>query len=364
MSRLYKILALALCVFALVCVSAGCIQIIQEPKTTDAPEDTEAPVSKDYDKNLLGDWYGVFAVTDAEGSFKGNAGIANDCVMRVALDENGAGSAYIVVNTVGVLLKNCTAAGVGEEVRLEGDFNGARVEWSLVERGPKLVLNEVVGSGSDYMIIEMSLRHCGEEWTGDRVPEGRAYTEKYGFGGLVEAFGGSKAALPAVSGEGVNLRLSENEIKPDDNTEPSFDDPDRTVSADGAFSVRLPEGFTVVRDDGEEFEIADHGAGVNSVRYKIGSNDADPLDRAVVFADSVGVSRYYHYTVDGFDCYAVAYNSNTPDLGGMIVIYGVREGRSLDITIIVDQGIIPDASTLLTEDTGIFEAVVLGIMIK
>ena len=177
MSRLYKIIALALCVFALVCVSAGCIQIIQEPKTTDAPGDTEAPVSEGYDKNLLGDWYGVFTVTDAEGSYKGNAGIANDCVMRVALDENGAGSAYIVVNTVGELLKDCTAVGVGAEVRLKGVFNGADVSWSLVERGPKLVLNEVIGGRTDYMIIEMSFRHCGEEWTGDRVPEGCAYTE-------------------------------------------------------------------------------------------------------------------------------------------------------------------------------------------
>lgn len=346
--------ALILAAAVLLSLFAACGKKEEEPQNNAA----------EYSRDLLGDWYGVFKITESGGKYKDNSGITNDCVMRAAATDGNTGVCYLVINGVGdKLLRECVATFGEDEIVLKGTVEGEKIDdWTFRRLGDKLSMSAVFGTSTDYMKIEITLRHCGDEWSGDVVPAGYEYTLKYGFRSLVTVMGGDPAKLPQLSGKNLNLRLTTDEIVPggSGSTRPSFDDPDRIISANGFFSIRLPEGFAVVRNDAQGFEIANESAGVNAVRYDVYTSNEDALARLIREAGDSGI-RFYHYTVDGYDCYASVMND--VGFGSDIVLFGDDgSGRMLEIHFCMD-GDTEAARAMLESDPALYYTAVLSTMV-
>ena len=324
MKKTIRIAAIVSALLILASCAAGC-----KKHKPEEPEVTPAPVME---FSLVGDWYGVFSITDADGKYRDNSGIMNDCVMRLSPGENGAGSCYIAVNGIGELFTGCSAEAFEDGVLLTGKVGGSPVSWRLIKRGAKLTMSEIFGAGSDYMRIELIMKHCGDEWSGAPIPEGYEYTLQHGFGSLVEAMGGSKAKLPAVSAEGANLRLSEDEDPgPAEPDGPRFNDEGRTVSSNGCFSAALPEGFTVTEDGTQGFTVANEEKGVR-ITYTVYVSNEDPLKK---LADSKLDPAFpnisvFHFVISGFDCYAAPCEAESGS-GSELVLYGTDGSNMLEI---------------------------------
>ncbi len=349
MKKTIKITTLFAVLLLVVSLASGCIK----PK----PAETDPTPMPGVEAALLGDWFGVFSVTDADGKYKDNSGLTNDCVMRLSPD-----GCYIVVNGIGELFTECSAAASEDGVLLTGKIGGSPVSWRLIKRGAKLTLSEIYGAGSDYMRIELIMKHCGDEWSGSPIPAGYEYTVKHGFGALVEAMGGNKAKLPAVDAEGVNLRLSEDEDQGwTEPADPRFNDEGRTVSSNGCFSVLLPEGFTVVSDSTQGFTAANEAKGVRAVSYTVYVSNEDPLKKLISIGVDPSDPQIYHFVIDGFDCFAAPRTmENVP--GSELLLFGSDGRNMLEIHYSVDS----DASELTRmleyapED---FSACVLGLLV-
>ncbi len=352
-----KLTALILALAALISLLAAC--------SCGTKEEEQQSAVPEYSRDLLGDWYGVFAVTESGGIYRDNAGITNDCVMRAAVTDGNTGVCYLVINGVGdKLLKDCAATFGEDTIVLKGTVEGKKIDdWTFRRLGDKLSMSAVFGDSTDYMKLDITLRHCGDEWSGDIIPAGYEYTLKYGFRSLVTVMGGDPAKLPQLSGKNLNLRLTTDEAVPggSGSTRPSFDDPDRIISANGFFSIRLPEGFAVVRNDAQGFEIANEAQGVNSVTYDAYTSNEDALARLIREAGETGI-RFWHYTVDGYDCYAAVMKD--VGFGSDIVLFGDDgSGRMLEIHYRID-GDTESAEAMLGQDPGLYYSAVLSAMVR
>ena len=369
MKKLFKITAFALLAVMTAAVCAGCIKINYPTEPTDAPTDvpTDAPALTDepvsFDGRLPGDWYGVFVIVDAEGKYAENKGVENDCALRLDVKEDGNGTAYLAVNGMGVLLENCGLSARDKDVTLKGTVGGRDIEWKLVLVGERLLLSETYGEGADTMKVEITLMHCGEEWTGLPIPQGYEFTQLYGFGGVIEAFGGDPAKLPAPEGEGVNLRYTTDEWNGVSEPEtPAFDDEGRTVSANGIFSLDVPDGFKITRDDDYAVSLKCEKAGVREVIFYMYYSDLDPLE--TVLGEEYGADTFMHYEIDGFDCYAVVYGLSDEEGGGArLFLLGMKDGAMLEVHYDID-GSTDDLLEILKSDPGYFETLVLGALFE
>ena len=331
-------------------VLAGC-----KKKPEEQPQETE------FSRDLLGDWFGILSVTDSGGKYRDNNGITNDCVMRSAATDGNTGVCYLVVNGIGDgILKDCAATFEEDSILLNGTIGGVQIEnWVFRRHGDKLELSSVFGNSTDYMKIEIVLRHCGAAWNGDKVPEGYDYTLRNGFGSLVTVMGGDPAKLPQLNGKDLNLRLSTDEIVTVDGGTAKFDDPDRVISANGQFSVRLPEGFSVVQNDSEGFAIANESAGVRLVTYESYTSNEEAFDRLYREAGHGG-SKLYHYTIDGYNCFAAIMKDES--YGYEIILFGDDgDGHMLEIHYHMD--CTPsEAEHMLEHEPANYYSVVLGLL--
>ena len=359
MKKIVKILAFIAAIAMLTC-SFACT----EDKPQPVPVNTQEPVPAAFDRALLGDWYGVFAVSEAVGKYAPNLGISNDCALRMALGENGTGSCYCVINGIGEgLFKDCTATADGEGVTVAGTVAGENAEWrfnAMREADSRLSVlyaSGVYGGGSDFMRISFTLRHCGDEWPEGVRPEGLDYTREYGFGGLVETFGGSLANVPAIEGEGVNLRLTTDEAHAA--PVPAFDGEGRIISISGNFSVELPEGFELVRNDRSFFAVGNDDVTIN---YAFMESNQAPLEALAANMNGEAHDDVFHYDIDGWDCYATVTASGS---GSTFILFGSKEpGRLLWISMAT--GLEPgELSAQLSGRTPeYFEQAVLGLLVR
>ena len=353
MKKIIRLTAGFITILMLAAFAAGCTK----PK----PEEPEPTGIPGIEQSLIGDWYGVFSVTDADGKYRDNSGLMNDCVMRLATGENGSGSCYIAVNGMGELFDECSAEAAEEGVLLTGKIAGSPVSWRLIRRGAKLTLSEIYGAGTDYMRIELILKHCGEEWSGSPIPAGYEYTVKHGFGSLVEAMGGDKSKLPVITGEGVNLRLSEDVESADaEPEEPRFNDEGRCVSSNGCFSVALPEGFSVTYDGTDGLRAANAPKGVKEVSWSVYVSNEDPLKKLINLDPESAESSLYHFVIDGFDCYASP--MALAEGGSELVLLGTDGANMLEIHYAVDTDE-AGLAEMLRDDPAFFNACVLGLLV-
>lgn len=349
MKKHIRITALLAAMLMLLALASGC----KKHKPAE-PDDTPVP---GMEFSLLGDWYGVFSITDADGKYSDNSGIVNDCVMRLA-----DGSCYLVVNGIGELFTECSAAPSDDGVLLTGKIGESPVSWHLIKRGTKLTLSEIFGAGSDYMRVELILKHCGDEWSGSPIPAGYDYTVRHGFGSLVEAMGGDKAKLPAIDDSSANLRLStdtdQGYSEPED---PRFNDEGRTVSSNGCFSVALPEGFIVTDDGTQGFTVANEANGVKKIVYSVYISNEDPLKKLASLELDPGDPRIFHFVIDGFDCFASP-RTVEDGAGSELVLFGTDGSNMLEIHFVTD-GDAESLCRMLEEAPEAFNACVLGLLV-
>lgn len=357
MKKTVRILAFAL-VAVMAAAAAGCIRI-----NYPAPDESEKPTSAppvSFDKTLIGDWYGVFSVTEAAGKYAANAGTDNDCAMRLALGEDGRGSAYIAVNTVGELFETCTAEASEGGVKLTGKVGGMEVEWKLTLLGKRLRLSEAYGEGGDTMNVEMVLMHCGDEWTGAPIPAGYAFTNEYGFGNVIESMGGDLKKLPEITDKDANLRYTSDEWNGiPEPPEPAFDDEGRTVSSNGVFSLIVPEGFKVTRDDDYAISFKNDGKGVTEVIFYLYLTNDDPLTVLLDPENGFSDESFYHFTIDGFDCYGSATDTEN---GSRLMILGGDGKHMLEIHFDYT-GTAAELKEFIRTEPELFDVLVLGALI-
>lgn len=350
--RIFALLAAAL----MLCVFAGCTQPFEEPEDNGEPEPTGA--AAEFDRELLGDWYGVFTVSEAAGRFAENAGVTNDCAMRVALGADGKGVCYCVINGLGDgLFENCSAEADGAGLNIKGSIEGGDVDWRFDLLGGVLSLSGLYAVEGDYMRVGFTLRHCGAEWSGSPIPAGYQYTAENGFGGIVALMGGSREKLPEIAEEGVNLRLSE---EAQSANAADFNDPGRTVSANGLFSVVLPKGFEVTTDSNTRFEIK-NGDTNAVIRYGVEASDKAPMEALLPFMQGGDHDDIFHYSIDGYDCFATVCEGEE---GAELVLFGQRDAGEL-LHIVMNCGLsAEDTVNAVDSLPEFFAQAVLGLLVK
>ena len=306
---------------------------------TDEPEilipspapSTEVPAAE-FDRGVIGDWYGIFSVGDAGGKYGPNSGKANDCAVRLALNDYGEGPFYCVINGLGDgYFADCRAYADKTGVVVQGTVGGERVDWRFDMLGGKLSLSELYGGGDDYMRVEIVLRHCGDDWSADaRRPAGLDHVTENGFYGVVAQMGGDPANMPAVSGEGLNLRLTTDEKQ---TFGPEFDADGRTISQNGHFSIVMPEGFSVL-SDGELFAITSRDGRVRIVYYLEQSEKA-PLEALTEHMQGLGHDDIYRYDIDGYDCYATVVRGD--NASNVVLIGNKNPGTLLKVNLLLSE---------------------------
>ena len=323
---------------------------------------SQKPVSN---AELNGDWYGIFTIVDAGGKYEPNRGVTNDCVMRVACPETGEGTFYLVVNAIGELFDSDrsakaeprTAAIEGNTLTISGSIAGVHVDWKFTEDGGRMICSEVFGS-DDFMRVEMVMRHCGDEWSGDRIPESYEYTCEHGFGGVVNLMGGETSMLPTLSGEGLNLHLSD---KPQEEVpQDEFDAEGRTISDSGRFSIVLPEGYTAVPL--REYDLAiENDTKQASIYYNSFSSEEDPLNEMTIAAGNGFFGEVNHNVICEFDCYTTVVREAGG--GSRIILFGKNGKTMISVVCLTQDDVLTTLRTLNNENSD-FGVAVLNMLVK
>lgn len=329
---------LALALF--ICAFAGC-SIFNKPSGDPEPisipttEPTGVPTALENSvlEAFIGDWYGVYSVTEARGIYAPNAYVSNDCAMRVAVDNFGRGGVFLQVNGMGRdavsgssnVFALCNARVAGDTIALEGMVNRFPVEWEFKLQDGQLMLTEVYGDVDNYMRIEIALARPDELVQSSVVPEGLDYLIEHGFVGAVDLLGGSSDDLPQiVVPEGCDPHIRFTSSDPNATELPA---PDGTVmSADGHIMVSLPEGYEVVENTVMDFVVACPEQGVIGVDFTVSAWNTDSL--SFLLSNTPNVSELYHYTIDGFDFYGT-FIEGEPSEEGPIPTGGTRRPTSI-----------------------------------
>ncbi len=306
-----------------------------DPISIPTAEPTGVPSELDNDtlSAFIGDWYGVYTVSEARGVYAPNAYVSNDCALRVAVDTFGHGSCYLQVNGMGRdsvsgssnLFALCTADIHGSTIDLSGMINRLPIEWGLTLNSGLLRMTEVYGDVDNYMRIELALCRPGEFATSGLPIEAKDYLFEHGFVGIVDRMGGVSAELPAVTApEGCDTHIffTSDEVTP---TEAPVDD-GSIVSADGHIRVTLPEGYSVTENNVMDFALTAPSAGVRSVDFTVSAWNTDSLN--FLLGNTPNVSELYHYTIDGFDFYGT-FIEGEPSEDGPIPTGGSRRPTSI-----------------------------------
>lgn len=282
---------------------------------------------------FIGDWYGVYTVSEARGVYAPNAYVSNDCAMRVSVDDYGKGVCYLQVNGMGRndvsgstnVFALCTAAIRGDSIELEGMIDRSPIEWSIALNNGLLHMTEVYGDVDNYMRIELDLCRPDAFATSSLPIEAMDYIFERGFVGIVDKLGGSSAELPSITvPEGCDPHIFFTSDEPIPTEEPV---PDNTVlSADGHIMLTLPEGYEVIGNTVMDFSVASPETNVRSVEFTVSEWSSDAL--SFLLGSTQNVTELYHYTIDGFDFYGT-FIEGEPSEDGPIPTAGSRRPTSI-----------------------------------
>ena len=341
-----KKLALIFLSLALIAaVLTGCRHNDPEPEINiPSPEPTAEPTWLDAEviESFIGDWYGVYKVTEARGAYAQNYKVYNDCAMRVAVDNFGKGSCYLQVNGMGRDLVSgssnvfalCTAQIEGRELKLNGMINRLHVEWSFKLEDGRLTLLEVYGDIDDYMRIEIELVRPDSLVESGINVDAYAYLINNGFADVIAMLGGSPSELPAiVLSEGIDPHIF---FTGDGSIVTPPDAPNTVSSYDGRIKLILPEGYSVTQNNSLGFVVASAEEKVRSISFTVGETELDSL--SYLIGSTENVTELYHYTVDGYDFYGTftqAEQVSGPATG--FKLCGTDgTGRLIEIDIVLD----------------------------
>lgn len=300
---------------AILAVSAACKRGNDNgPSDVDIPTPVATepivPLTAEEIDRFIGDWYGVYSVTEARGVFAPNSGISNDCAMRVAFDNLGRGSVYLQVNGMGRdevsgktdVFAMCSATVHSTRIDVNGRINTQDINWSFDYENGRLKLVEVYGGVEDHMRIEIELIRPDELLASDLAVDARDYIARYGFADVIDRMGGYVHALPEISvPEGIDPHIFYTGETTETEITPVPTDANYIVSADGHITVSLPQGYVVVKNSVMDFVLAAPDQNVMSVDFTVSSWDKDGL--AFLLGNTPDVKELYHYTIDGFDFY-------------------------------------------------------------
>lgn len=313
MKRLTKLLVIIMAAAMLIPV-CGCFGEPSGPSVVDlrTPEPTDAPAPADPEAvdAFFGDWYGTYTVKSASGIYAANAGVANDCAMRAALNEFGVGSCFLAVNGLEPdavsgsknLFALCTAAVTENGLAVNGTIHRYPVEWTFRRENALIKLNERFGDDANGMEIEIVLARPDELAGSGIVPDAADYLKTYGFAGVIDALGGKTSELP-------ELKPAEGRALHDFFTAApagSVDDPlpsggKIVTSATGHIRLDLPENYVVLQNDVLGLVLAAPYDRVTGVDFTYTSWNTDAL--AYLIENAPGARDFTHYTIDGFDFY-------------------------------------------------------------
>ena len=273
--------------------------------TTPAPDATAVPAAVDpaMIDGVIGDWYGVFTVVTVGGIYADNFGIRNDCALRVALDESGKGSCYLVVNGLegGNVLANCAASLDETKLMLIGSVGGKPVEWAFERQGTVMKLTEKYGDEADFMDFEIVVSRPDMLALSGLRPDATDYIAKNGYADIVDRLGGSGAELPAVTPlEGYADHVFFTRGGPVDDPEPT-EAPNLLVCCGGHVMLSLPDSYVVLQNDNSGFIAACPEENVWSIEFSYTEAEADAL--SVLLANNPNPKMITHYVIDGYDCY-------------------------------------------------------------
>lgn len=348
----FRLIAAALVVLLSAALLGGCNgDKPNGPSQIDIPtsEPTEQPVMMDPSliDGFLGDWYGIYTVTAAEGIYAENAGVKNDCALRAAIDVYGSGSCYLAVNGMEAdsvsgstnVFALCTASVADNRLSVRGMINRLSVDWSFKKEGTLLKLSERYGDGNDYMDIEIVLARPDALSVSGLSPAAVSYIAENGYLNIIDRLGGSTGDLPAlVPANGY----SAHDFFTTESGDPGLDDGDRLMSTDGRIGLRMPEKYMVLKNDASGITVASPDEGIWSVAFSIGSTEADSL--SFLLACAPEAKDICHYTIDGFDFYGAFVNSPLSDVptafklcgtdgSGTLIVIDVLSGLTLKDTL-------------------------------
>lgn len=327
------------------------------------------PLSAEEIDRFIGDWYGVYSVTEARGVFAPNSGVVNDCAMRVAFDGLGRGSVYLQVNGMGRdevsgktdVFAMCSALIRPDRIDISGRVNTQDVNWSFDYDEGKLKLVEVYGGVDDHMRIEIELARPDELLESGIAVDAKDYLARHGFAEVIDALGGSTKALPEISvpaGADPHVFFTGGSETVDVTPVPS--DSSYLVSADGHITVSVPEGYVVVKNSVMDFVLAAPDQNVMSVDFTVSSWDKDGL--SFLLGNTPDVKELYHYTIDGFDFYGTFIENPVSDAGSTMCfkMCGTDGDGNLiiiNITLAMDQF---TAYSYVNVDNSAFTELILG----
>lgn len=363
-----KLIALALMVLLAAAVLCGCRNVNPNgPTQIDIPttEPTEKPVSLDPGMidGFLGDWYGVYTVTDAVGMYAENAGVKNDCALRVALDSFGSGSCYLAVNGMEAdavsgsanVFALCTASLADNRLSVKGMINRLSVDWSFVRDGALLKLSGRYGDDNDGMGVEIVLARPDELSDSGLAPAALAYIANNGWLGIVDRLGGSTAELPAVSpAEG----FSAHDFFTNESADTGLSDFGRIKSVDGRISLSLPEKYIILQNDADGIAVAAPDEGIWSIDFTVSGTEADSL--SFLLSSAPGSGELCHYTIDGFDFYGAFVESSTPGIPTAYKLCGTDGSGTLIIIDILSGLTAKDAYNYMNVRNDSFRELILG----
>lgn len=373
MKKLIRIFTFFL-IAAFIVTACGCKLFKKDDHGSDpidipTPEPTNEPVLLDGGviDGFIGDWYGVYSVTEAKGMYAPNAGVRNDCAMRVSVDGYGRGTCYLQVNGMGRdsvsgssnVFALCSAEISGASLLIKGMINTVSVDWAFELSEGGLSLTEVYGDVDDHMRIEIKLVRPDVLAFSGLEPDAMEYLLEKGFAGVVDKLGGRTSELPIVivSG-GYDPHLFFEEAQED----PSVtDSPNTITSIDGHIKVSLPEGYSIVENDVIDFVISCPEKRVRSVEFTVSAWNTDGL--SFLLGNTPNVTELYHYTIDGFDFYGTFIENEPAEDGSRTTIFklcGTNDtGCLIIITLTLDMDAY-SAYSYVNVDNAAFTQLVLG----
>lgn len=371
MKKLGKLLVILMAAVMIVPLG-GCFKDPSGPSVVDlkTPVPTAAPVLPDKETvdAFFGDWYGTYTVKTASGIYAANAGVKNDCAMRIAIYDAGAVNCYLAVNGLAPdavsgsknLFALCTSGIADGALKVKGMINRYPVEWTFRRENALLKLSEKFGDEANGMEIEIVLARPDELAGSGIDPDAADFLKAYGFPGVIDALGGKTSELPVLSPmEG----LSAHDFF---TAGPSgaVDDPIPAggkiiLSATGHIRLDLPDNYVVMQNDVLGLVLAAPADKVTGVDFTYTSWNTEALPYLI--ENAPGARDFTHYTIDGFDFYG-AFIEGPQGLGRSTVykLCGVNgQGKLIVITMTMNMDM-AEAKEYASAANDSFRQLILG----